>query len=237
MKYVLCHTAHHVFFFFSTSIFQTVIHYTHCCALFYYRVEAHRSPASLREGKTVLDFPLGFRCYVHPIVTLYWCHQRMYDMTFYFFSQTVCWSDRPRISFLDADLGTVLSSLRHHESVFLSVISKKHIKLQGETYDQSKRSNVIIFWVIQVSPTHVGFFFPSVGDVRAAAEKLFCQPSDEPRRTFVKDYERSCSVFRNWNVTFFWPLRERQTSSLRAKQEEFVVSWLKFMFSISEKQF
>lgn len=61
MKYVLCHTTHHVFFFFSTSIFQTEIHYTHCCALFYYRVEAHRSPVSLREGKTGLDFPLEFR--------------------------------------------------------------------------------------------------------------------------------------------------------------------------------
>ncbi len=41
---------------------------------------------------------------------------------------------------------------------------------------------------------HVGFF-PSVGDMRAAANKLFCQPSDEPQRTFVKDYERHFFFF------------------------------------------
>lgn len=61
-------------------------------------------------------------------------------------------------------------------------------------YDQSKGSNIIIFWELQVSPTHVGFF-SSVGDMRAAAKKLFCQPSDEPQRTFVKDYERSLFFF------------------------------------------
>lgn len=96
-------------------------------------------------------------------------------------------------------------SLLSHESVLLSVrflcLPKNHIKLQGEMYDQSKSSNVIIFWVLQVSPTHVGFFFPSVGDMWAAAKKLFRQPSDEPQWTFVKDYERSFSVFHNWNVT------------------------------------
>lgn len=73
-----------------------------------------------------------------------------------------------------------------------------------------------------------GFFFPSVGDMRAAANKLFCQPSDEPQWTSVKDYKISLSVFRNWNVTSFWPVRERKTSSLRAKQDDLLAFWPEF---------
>lgn len=118
-------------------------------------------------------------------------------MKFYVFSQTVCCSDRPCITTrLFSAVSWICTSLCQ---VFKS--PKNHIKLQGEMYDQSKGSNVIIFWVLQVSPTHVGFFFPSVGDMWAAAKKLFCQPSDEPQWTFVKDYEGSFSVFHNWNVT------------------------------------
>ncbi len=228
MKYVLCHTTHHMFFFFSTSIFQKKIHYTHCCALFYYRVEAHRSPASLREGKTGLNFPPGFRslCPNAPfcsIVISYWCHQCWYNMTYYSQASVV----QTNLALLQRMFSRYRPLLIHRGCISLCQVfksPKNHIKLQGEMYDQSKGSNIIIFWELQVSPTHV-FFFPLCGRHASSCEETLLPAIGWTSADIRQGLWEKFLFFRNWNVTFFWPVRERQTSSLRAKQEEFVDSW------------
>ncbi len=113
------------------------------------------------------------------------------------------------------------------EAAFLSVrfpkSPKNRIKLQGEMYDQSNGSNIIIFWEIQVSPT-MWVFSPLWETCEQLRRNSFAS-----HRMNLSGHSskimRDISFFRNWNVTFFWPVRERQTSSLRAKQEEFVDSW------------
>lgn len=230
MKYVLCHTTHHVFFFFSTSIFQTEIHYTHCCALFYYRVEAHRKPWEFKRRKnwpwfsTRVSFALSqcfllLDCYFVVMSSV----QVQHDVLFLFtnsllFRQALHYSST---CFLDIDLSSF------SVAVFLSVrflSLPKTVSNSRERCMINQKAQTSFFEKSKYLPP-MWVFFPSVGDMQAAAKKLFCQPSDEPQQTFVKDYERSFSVFHNWNVTSFWPVRERQTSSLRAKQEEFVDSW------------
>lgn len=203
MKYVLCHTTHHVFFFCSTSIFQTEIHYTHCCALFYYRVEAHRSPESLRKGKTGLEV---FACSFPTFLFLLDCYflvmssaQVKHEVLFLFTNRLLLRQAlhssrtfsrcRPR--------ARPLLSL-HWICIFLCQVfnvSQKLYHSPGRDVWSIKRLKRHGFLRTPSISHPCRVFFPSVGDMRAAANKLFCQPSEEPQWTSVKDCKRSLSVF------------------------------------------
>lgn len=81
-------------------------------------------------------------------------------MKFYVFLQTVCCSDRPYITLHYHEI--VLCCLCH-ESVLLSV---RFLSLPKTVSNSRERCMInqnaqtsLFFWVLQVSPTHVGFFF------------------------------------------------------------------------------
>lgn len=174
---MFCATLRTMCFSFSPQVFFKQRSTTHCCALFYYRVEAHRKPWEFKRRKnwpwfsTRVSFALSqcfllLDCYFVVMSSV----QVQHDVLFLFtnsllFRQALHYSST---CFLDIDLSSF------SVAVFLSVrflsLPKKHIKLQGEMYDQSKGSNIIIFWELWVSPTHV-FFFPLRGRHASSCEE------------------------------------------------------------------
>ncbi len=105
------------------------------------------------------------------------------------FRQTLHYSSE---CFLDTDLSLFI------EAVFLSVrflsLPKTISNSRERCMINQKAQTSLFFKKSKYLPPMWGIF-PSVGDMRAAVKKLFCQPSDEPQRTFVKDYERSFFFF------------------------------------------
>ncbi len=105
----------------------------------------------------------------------------------------------------------------------VSQVSQKPYQTPGRDVWSIKWLKHHYFWEIRVSPT-MWVFSPLWETCEQLRRNSFAS-----HRMNLSGHSskimRDIFFFRNWNVTFFWPVRERQTSSLRAKQEEFVDSW------------